>query len=41
MLAYVFGFPTWIIVIIGVFNEHMILKSLQGTCWLGRRKLEL
>lgn len=41
MLAFVFDFPTWIIVNIGVFNEHMISKSLQGIYWLGRRKLEL
>lgn len=41
MLAYVFDFPTRIIVNVGVINEHMMLKSLQGTYRLGRRKLEL
>lgn len=30
MLAYVFDFPTRIIVNIGLINEHIILKSLQG-----------
>lgn len=34
MLAYVFDFSTRIIVNVGVFNEHMILKSLQGIYWL-------
>lgn len=41
MLAYVFDFPTRTIMNVGVINEHLILKSLQGTYWLGRRKLEL
>lgn len=35
MLAYVFDFPTWIIVNVGLINEHIILKSLQGNYSLG------